>query len=76
MLMRLALVPTAEAVALMVTEEVAAPMVAVEVVASAAEDSEDTEWSSRYMWGQEMTKPKARHYCDTTVLSRKAGGIC
>jgi hypothetical protein len=50
-------------------------MVAVEVVASAAEDSEDTEWSSRYMWGQEMTKPKAKHYCGTTVLSRKAGGI-
>ena len=65
MLMRLALVPTAEAVALMVTEE---------VVASAAEDSKDIEWSSRYMWGQEMTKPKARHSCDTTVLPRKAGG--
>ena len=50
-------------------------MVTEEVVASAAEDSEDTEWSSRYMWGQEMTKPKAKHYCGTTVLSRKAGGI-
>jgi len=50
------------------TAEAVAPM--------AAEDSEDTEWSSRYTWGQEMSKPKARHYCGTTVLSRKAGGIC
>ncbi len=47
MLVRLDLALTAEAAALLVTDE------------GVAENREDTEWPSSYIYAQEMTKPKS-----------------